>query len=406
MSRSIRVCSYLSLPIIYLIVNVKLFQLGESFPITIVTFLPLILLLFLEKLNLKKLMTGLGIGAGLTLFNYLFGSSLDASKYVTSTMLFVYLVIIISMVWSIRFKTISRHNHRKILRLFYVIITLIVGLAAVEMAEIILTGGSSLIEKISKYLIYSNSYVLNFIKFGGKRTTAFYFEPAFFALALISIWLCIKQFGIRTPKTDAMILAGIVLSGSFSGVMTFILFYLLEWAFQYLNKNAIKKKLPLAIISLAVFVVGVVVAFPYISVRLGDLGTEGSSSYYRIIGPLVMVGYSLTNIDGVVRFGSLYEYVASFGIFNGADVGKTIDNGLYLLIIYFSWFAVILFGWFMYKIAKMVRNAFGNNQNFRVQLYLFTPISLFFTGSIFSPEYAFLIVCPFIFRKALKIADS
>lgn len=92
--------------------------------------------------------------------------------------------------------------------------------------------------------------------------------------------------------------------------MTFILFYLLEWAFQYLNKEAIKKKLPLALISLAVFPVGVVIAFPYISTRLGDLGTEGSSSYYRIVGPLVMVGYSLTHIDGVVRFGSLYEYVA------------------------------------------------------------------------------------------------
>ncbi|EPR4271725.1 colanic acid polymerase WcaD, partial [Shigella flexneri] len=89
------------------------------------------------------------------------------------------------------------------------------------------------------------------------------------ALALISIWLSIKQFGIKTPKTDALILAGIILSGSFSGVMTFILFYLLEWAFQYLNKEAIKKKLPLALISLAVFRVGVVIAFPYISTRLG-----------------------------------------------------------------------------------------------------------------------------------------
>lgn len=118
--------------------------------------------------------------------------------------------------------------------------------------------------------------------------------------------------------------------------MTFILFYLLEWAFQYLNKDAIKKKLPLALVSLTLFLVGVIIAFPYIATRLGDLGTEGSSSYYRIVGPLVMVGYSLTHIDGVVRFGSLYEYVASFGIFNGADVGKTIDNGLYLLIIYFS----------------------------------------------------------------------
>lgn len=245
-----------------------------------------------------------------------------------------------------------------------------VALAAVEMAQIILTGGSSIMEGISKYLIYSNSYVLNFIKFGGKRTTALYFEPAFFALALISIWLSIKQFGIKTPKSDAMILAGIILSGSFSGVMTFILFYLLEWAFQYLNKDAIKKKLPLALVSLTLFLVGVIIAFPYIATRLGDLGTEGSSSYYRIVGPLVMVGYSLTHIDGVVRFGSLYEYVASFGIFNGADVGKTIDNGLYLLIIYFSWFAVLMTLWYMGKVLKMALNAFGDNRNFRVQLYL------------------------------------
>jgi putative colanic acid polymerase len=392
------------LPLLYLLVNVKLAQLGESFPITLVTFLPVLLLLFVERINIKKLMIALGLGGGLTVFNYLFGQSLDASKYVTSAMLFIYTVVIIGMVWSIRFKTISPHNYIKILRFFWLVVGLVVGLAAVEMAQIILSGGSSLMEAISKYLIYSNSYVLNFIKFGGKRTTALYFEPAFFALALISIWLSIKQFGIKTPKSDAMILAGIILSGSFSGVMTFILFYLLEWAFQYLNKDAIKKKLPLAIISLSVFVVGVIFAFPYIATRLSDLGTEGSSSYYRIVGPLVMVGYSLLNVDGVVRFGSLYEYVASFGIFNGADVGKTIDNGLYLLIIYFSWFAVILALWYMGKVMKMMFTAFGDNPNYRVQLYLFTPLSLFFTGSVFSPEYAFLIVCPFILRKALNIA--
>lgn len=62
---------------------------------------------------------------------------------------------------------------------FYLVVGVVVALAAVEMAQIILTGGSSIMEGISKYLIYSNSYVLNFIKFGGKRTTALYFEPAF-----------------------------------------------------------------------------------------------------------------------------------------------------------------------------------------------------------------------------------
>ena len=44
-------------------------QLGESFPITIVTFLPVLLLLFLERISVKKLMIALGIGAGLTAFN-------------------------------------------------------------------------------------------------------------------------------------------------------------------------------------------------------------------------------------------------------------------------------------------------------------------------------------------------
>ena len=125
-----------------------------------------------------------------------------------------------------------------------------------------------------------------------------------------------------------------------------------------------------------------VIAFPYISTRLGDLGTEGSSSYYRIVGPLVMVGYSLTHIDGVVRFGSLYEYVASFGIFNGADVGKTIDNGLYLLIIYFSRFAVFLSLWYMGKVIKMMINAFGDNRNFRVQLYLLLRYRCFYRFDI------------------------
>ena len=157
MSRSIRICSYLLLPLIYLLVNVKIAQLGESFPITIVTFLPVLLLLYVDKINLKKLMIALGLGFGLTAFNYIFGQSLDASKYVTSTMLFVYIVIIIGMVWSIRFKTISTHNYRKILRFFYIAVALIVMLAALEMAQIILTGSSSLMEIISKYLIYSNS---------------------------------------------------------------------------------------------------------------------------------------------------------------------------------------------------------------------------------------------------------
>lgn len=86
-------------------------------------------------------------------------------------------------------------------------------------------------ELILKYLIYSNSYVLNFIKFGGKCMIVFYFELVFFVLVLILIWFSIKQFGIKMFKIDVMIFVGIILFGLFLGVMIFILFYLLEWVF-------------------------------------------------------------------------------------------------------------------------------------------------------------------------------
>lgn len=86
-------------------------------------------------------------------------------------------------------------------------------------------------EGILKYFIYSNSYVLNFIKFGGKCIIVFYFELVFFVLVLILIWLSIKQFGIKILKSDVMILVGIILLGLFLGVMIFILFYFLEWVF-------------------------------------------------------------------------------------------------------------------------------------------------------------------------------
>ena len=59
MSTSIRICSYLLLPLIYLLVNVKIAQLGESFPITIVTFLPVLLLLFLERISWMPVNTSL-----------------------------------------------------------------------------------------------------------------------------------------------------------------------------------------------------------------------------------------------------------------------------------------------------------------------------------------------------------
>lgn len=144
-------------------------------------------------------MIALGIGAGLTAFNYLFGQSLDASKYVTSTMLFVYIVIIIGMVWSIRFKTISPHNHRKILRF----------LSGGRVGGGAGGGGDGANYPHRWQQYYGVDFEISdlqqqlcaeFHQIWRQAHDSTLFRTGIFALALISIWLSIKQFGIKTLK--------------------------------------------------------------------------------------------------------------------------------------------------------------------------------------------------------------
>ncbi len=140
------------------------------------------------------------------------------------------------------------------------------------MAQIIRIGGKRYWRRnfeISHLL--GNSYVLNFIKFGGKRTTAAYFEPAFFALALISIWLTSNNSLVSNTEKRCYDSGRDNITDHFQ-VMTFILFLPSEWAFQYWNKDAIKKN-SLALVSLTPFLVSNY-CISAIATRPGDLGTK------------------------------------------------------------------------------------------------------------------------------------
>lgn len=176
----IRICSYLLLPLIYLLVNVKIAQLSAVSPSPSSLFYLSYLLLFLERISVKKFDDCRKLVRDSWRLTILFGQSLDASKYVTST---GFVCLYCDHYWhgvEYSFKAISPHNHRQILR-FFIWWSGWWWRWRRWNGAISLTGGNGIImESISKYLIYSNSYVLNFIKFGGKRTTALYFEPAFF----------------------------------------------------------------------------------------------------------------------------------------------------------------------------------------------------------------------------------
>lgn len=153
--------SYLLLPAIYL-VNIKILENLARFPITICFYLITAAVLGASALKIDSK----GLARGSRRLTTSFGQSLDASK--PSTMLFR---LCIDHYWhgvDIRFKTI-RPNHRKILR-FFMVVGLVL-MAAVEMAQIILTGSSSNAESISVSDFVTAMY--NFIKFGKRTTTLF-----------------------------------------------------------------------------------------------------------------------------------------------------------------------------------------------------------------------------------------
>ncbi len=188
--------------------------------------------------------------------------------------------------------------------------------------------------------------------------------------------------------------------------MTFIILFGIEMILVYSERKSLKKKIPYIILSLLVLIIVIYFLLPYILIRLGELGSAGTSSYYRIIGPLKIVSSALTNIDGIIQFGSLYELVSSFGILNGSQVGKTLDNGIYVLIVHFSWLAILAIAVYLFCFMKIFCSEVKINRNGKdkgiVILLLFVPLSLMFTGAIFSPEYIFTIIAPVIARKINK----
>ncbi len=121
------------------------------------------LLLFVERISVKKLMIALGIGAGLTAFNFLFGQSLNAGKYVTSTMLFVYCGHYRDGLGIPIQNHFRAHITTERFCVFYLVVGMVFALAAVEMAQIIIPAAAVLWKEFRKYLICGNSYVLNFI---------------------------------------------------------------------------------------------------------------------------------------------------------------------------------------------------------------------------------------------------
>lgn len=120
----------------------------------------------------------------------------------------------------------------------------------------------------------------------------------------------------------------------------------------------------------------------YIITRLASGSSSASSTHYRITGPLPIVIDRLANGGIGLPLGSVQTVVPQYSLYLGDELGTSLDNGVYLLIFYFGWLAVLGIGvWALLALRNRV---------YFVQ-FLFLLSILAFTGAIFSPEFAFLV---------------
>lgn len=98
-----KLSKYSYIPLTYLLLNVKIGSLGETFPITLATFTILFIAFCVRGISKNKILLSFGLLICLVLFNKIFGRPLDPSKYFTSLMLFIYVGTVSSLIYSSTF---------------------------------------------------------------------------------------------------------------------------------------------------------------------------------------------------------------------------------------------------------------------------------------------------------------
>lgn len=216
------------------------------------------------------------------------------------------------------------------------------------------------------------------------RAPGFYLEPSYNAFVVTSMLIITIISNYRPTYALALAAIAFLVIKALSGVLVYMFILAGYLVLRGSRKQIVASGAILVGILLAASVSGV---GSYMVGRIASINVEGTSTQYRIIAPLPIVGDVLTNHFSGLPFGTTEQVLLDYGLVLGeSNVGSSLDNGLYILIFYFGWIAIGaaafagLAGAFLFRIKA---------SNLYVIGFLF--LSLFYSGGIFSPEYIFII---------------
>jgi putative colanic acid polymerase len=210
------------------------------------------------------------------------------------------------------------------------------------------------------------------------RSPGFYLEPSFNGLVLLTLMYArVRLNSEATVKTLMIGVPGLLATRSLAALITFALLALL------LTQGARKVRQHFAKLSVLLgAVAALAISYQYMAVRLSTAFTPGSSANYRLIAPLRVIRDVLDDYPFGRPMGSMREVMYSYELLNGAQIGSSLDNGIYVVIYTFGWLgiaAVLALG--VYGVLNLrVRPE-------RATAALFILFAAIFTGAVFSPEF-------------------
>lgn len=231
------------------------------------------------------------------------------------------------------------------------------------------------------------------------RASLFYLEPSFAAFVTFSIFNARLILEKKLKKSNILVTTFLLLLiGSSTGLIVSI-FMITMIFYKFENKVFFKNSYIRILFS--IFIVSIIFLFGYLNMeliidklRLSTFGIEGTSAFWRWIMPLYIIRDMINsyNIFGI-SFGQLESIVSSYQIYMGGRIGTSVDNGLFLVIIYFGLIGFIGLGIAIYTLSKSDRTNYI--------IILGAILSLLFNGAIFYVDYIFYgLIITILAKKA------
>lgn len=219
-------------------------------------------------------------------------------------------------------------------------------------------------------------------QFSVLRAPAFYLEPSYNALVMVTLGFFLLMLGHRRLQVLLLTGIGLLFARSAAGLLAFpLLAGLLITSEHRLGKRG---RTPLYIISgLAVTSLGA----SYLISRVRSFTVPGSSANYRVVAPLDILRPVLVEHPLGLPLGTVNETVRQADLLNGSTVGGSLDNGFYVIIYYFGWVAIII------GVLSLLTVLLTTGNHTRASRLLFVGyclVFLVFSGAIFVPENVLL----------------